>query len=139
MTPANIAEAIGFGIDETRRPNVGQRPVITSKMLDAMNAPTAVEKGKPRAPEEIRSAAPGVLQTTLTGILNLWLSKIESKPNNAVLATIAEVVCAFVAPRPEKADNAIPRDAAVPVIDATVPARNGALWSAKLKRLVRGI
>jgi hypothetical protein len=34
-----------------------------------MNAPTALENGNPRVPEEMSSAAPGVLQTIEIGIL----------------------------------------------------------------------
>ncbi|CAB4624010.1 unannotated protein [freshwater metagenome] len=80
ITPASIAEAIGLGIDETSLPRAGQKPVSSSKNPETINAPTELLNGKPRAPDEMRSAAPGVLQTILIGILNFVLSTIESKP-----------------------------------------------------------
>ena len=80
ITPANIADAIGFGIEETKRPSAGHNPVSNKRPPVTMNAPTALENGSPMLPEEIRSAAPGVLQTMLIGILYRMLSKIESKP-----------------------------------------------------------
>lgn len=40
-----------------------------------------------------------------------------------------EVVCDFVAPRDASAAKTSPALAAVPVIEATEPARIGALWS----------
>jgi hypothetical protein len=69
MTPASMAEAIGFGIDDTNLPSAGHRPVRTSNAPVTMNAPTALLKDKPSVPEEIRRAAPGVLQTIEMGIL----------------------------------------------------------------------
>lgn len=131
ITPASMAEAIGFGIEETNLPNLGQRPVSSNSKLEKMKAPTASENGRPSSPEEISSAAPGVLQTMLMGIRYFRLRKIESNPKMAVFTTIADVVWDLVAPKAWKAESAMPKLAAVPVIDATVPARNGALWSAR--------
>jgi hypothetical protein len=69
ITPASMADAIGLGIDDTRRPSAGQRPVRSNRNPVTMNAPTALENGNPRVPEEMSSAAPGVLQTIEIGIL----------------------------------------------------------------------
>ena len=69
ITPASIAEAIGLGIEDTKRPSAGHNPVNSKSTPVTMNAPTALENGKPRVPDEIRRAAPGVLQTIEIGIL----------------------------------------------------------------------
>ncbi len=81
-----------MGIDATALPRAGHRPVSKSNKPETRKAPTAVENGNPIAPDEISKAAPGVLQTTLIGILYRWLSRIESRPNKTVLATTADVV-----------------------------------------------
>jgi hypothetical protein len=64
-----MAEAIGLGIEDTNRPRAGHRPVNSKSTPVTMKAPTALENGNPKVPEEIRSAAPGVLQTIEIGIL----------------------------------------------------------------------
>ena len=80
ITPANIADAIGFGIDETNLPNAGHRPVSKSKNPVTMKAPMALLNGSPSEPAAINSAAPGVLQTILIGILYRKLKKIDKRP-----------------------------------------------------------
>lgn len=80
ITPANIAEAIGFGMALTVRPRAGQRPVRAKSRPVTKNAPTAFAKPSPRLADETKIAAPGVLQTMEIGIRKRQESKIESPP-----------------------------------------------------------
>jgi hypothetical protein len=77
------------------------------------------------------NAAPGVLQTIEIGILYRQLSVIDRSPYIAMRTKIAEAVCEVVAFNALSAVSTRPALAAVPVIEATVPARIGALWSEK--------
>jgi hypothetical protein len=131
ITPASIADAIGLGIDDTKRPSAGHKPVNSNSKPVTMKAPTALENGNPRVPDEIRRAAPGVLQTMEIGILWRQLSTIESSPYMVIKTKMPDVVCDLVAPKDASAAKTRPALAAVPVMDATEPARIGALWSEK--------
>ena len=74
-----------------------------------------------------RNAAPGVDQTTDTGIFSRQLRIIESSPypnSETAMAVLACSALAFIAARPARA---IPNVATLPVVEATVPAKNGAI------------
>jgi hypothetical protein len=80
ITPASIAEAIGFGIEATNLPNAGHRPVRVSRSPVTRNAPAALAKPKPNVPDATKRAAPGVLQTIEIGCLKTHESTIERRP-----------------------------------------------------------
>lgn len=126
ITPANIALAIDLGIDETNCPSFGHRPVIASSAPQSKTPPMALVKPIPVIADPASRAAPGVDQTTDSGILCRQLRKIESKPElTSIRATIA-MVCSLVAPRATKALRKIAVVAAFPVTLATKPAMIGA-------------
>ena len=80
ITPANIDDAIGLGIDETNRPRAGHKPVRVNKAPETINDPTATGKPRFKVPAATSMAAPGVDQTIDTGILYRSESRIESTP-----------------------------------------------------------
>ncbi len=92
ITPANMALAIGFGIENTSRASAGQSPVRATSSATKEKAPTTSENLKPRPPEAIISAAPGVDHTMLSGILNRHDKTIERVPNKTSIEKIVETI-----------------------------------------------
>jgi hypothetical protein len=117
---------MGAGIFRTSEPRAGHNPVITIKMLETIKAPTANSKLRPRPALAAKKAAPGVLQTTLIGILSQALSAIDITPYPTNMTARAVEICEFEAPMAARPAIAIAKVATEPVIDATVPATKGA-------------
>jgi hypothetical protein len=80
ITPANIALAIDLGIAETTSPSFGHRPVSANNRPQSKMPPMALLKPMPLSEEPASRAAPGVDQTTDSGILKRQLSSMESAP-----------------------------------------------------------
>ena len=80
ITPANIALAIDLGIAETSSPNLGHRPVNAKSTPQTKMPPMALLKPISVTDEPASKAAPGVDQTTDSGILNRQLRRMDSEP-----------------------------------------------------------
>ena len=69
MTPANIALAIDLGILETKSPSFGHKPVSAKSKPVIRMPPITFAKPTPVRDAPVSNAAPGVDQTTDSGIL----------------------------------------------------------------------
>jgi hypothetical protein len=92
MTPASMAAEICVGIFLTRAPSAGHSPVIKTKTLATMKAPTASSNLSPSPALAAKNAAPGVLQTTLIGIFSQTLSAIDITPYPTNITANAVVI-----------------------------------------------
>ena len=104
-TPANKADAMGMGIRPIKRSN---QPVMPKRVMSAaqtMKAATASPmlnawpSAVAAAAAVASTAAPGVLQATITGFFNHKEGKAEHKPMPKPKAHIQELTCAGVAPK----------------------------------------
>lgn len=77
----------------------------------------------PSITDEAKNAAPGVDQTTLTGIRSQKLSAKDKTPYPTSITAKAVAVWELDAPMALRPAIAIPKVAMEPVVDATVPAR----------------
>ena len=69
MTPANIALATDFGILDTSSPSLGHKPVSAKSKPVIRMPPITFAKPTPVSDAPANNAAPGVDQTTDSGIL----------------------------------------------------------------------
>ncbi len=99
-TPASKALASAIGMRAMIRSN---QPVMPHSVIIAahtMNAPTASAMPKaPFAPAVASTAAPGVLQATITGLRSHSEGSNDPRPMPSPRAHIHELICAGVAPR----------------------------------------
>ncbi len=105
------------------RSNQPVAPTSTMSAAQAMKAPTAWSMEKPPASPAVAStAAPGVLQATMTGWRSISEGTAEHRPMPRPRAHIHEVICAGVAPKACAAWNTMAMELVNPTSTATKPA-----------------
>ena len=119
--PASIALAIAGGIRVIARASHGHSPVMSSRMPQRMNAPTAAEKSPVSPFAATISAAPGVDQAIEIGIRYRRLSATASSPWTTQSTSRPEAASAAVAPTIWSPAMSSANELANPVSDATIP------------------
>ena len=122
-TPANSAEAMPIGMRFITRSNQPVAPHSAISTALIMNAPTASLMLKPPATPAVAStAAPGVLQATMTGNLSHNDGTNEHKPMPTPSAHIQDVMISGVALKACAAWKTIATELVKPTSTATKPA-----------------
>src|SRR5882757_6781140 len=121
-TPASIALASGGGMAATARPSGFHSPATTISAPVTMKAPTAAGKPPGTAPVVANSAAPGVDQAMLIGILVLRLSAMAQTPIEIDSAISPDAASAWLAPTPRSPAMITAKEEAKPTNAASTPA-----------------
>ncbi|OIQ71219.1 hypothetical protein GALL_471670 [mine drainage metagenome] len=122
-TPASKPEAIAMGRWSMTRSNQPVTPHSVIRAAHSMKAPTACPMEKPPATPAVAStAAPGVLQATITGLRKISEGSAVHSPMPRPSAHIQEVMSSGVAPKASAAWNTIATELVKPTSTATKPA-----------------
>ena len=97
---------------------------------------SAMEK-PPAMPAVASTAAPGVLQATMTGCLRMSEGMAEARPMPSPSAHIHEVICAGVAPNACAAWNTMATELVKPTSTATKPAVAAERFTSRRKAMER--
>ena len=114
------------------RASHGQSPVISNRMPQSTNAPTAAEKSSVRPFAATISAAPGVDQAIEIGIRYRRLSPIASRPCSTQSTSRPDAASAGVAPTAWSPAMSSANELANPVSEPTIPAEIG--WAMEVRR-----
>ena len=120
-TPASSAAAIAIGMRFITRSNQPVAPATTISAAQTMKAPTACPMPKP-APAEASTAAPGVLQATMTGLRHQSEGSAEHSPMPMPSAQTHDAISSGPAPKARAAWNTMATELVKPTSTATKPA-----------------
>jgi hypothetical protein len=122
-TPASSADAMAMGMRFMTRSNQPVAPARTMSTAHTMKAPTACAmENPPASPAVASTAAPGVLQATMTGCFRISEGMAEHNPMPRPSAHIQEVMSSGVAPKASAAWKTMATELVKPTSTATKPA-----------------
>jgi len=122
-TPASSPEAMAMGKWFITRSNQPVAPLMVINTAQSMNEPTASGmENPPLMPAVARTAAPGVLQATMTGLRSSSEGTAVHSPMPSPRAHIQELICAGLAPNARAAWNTMATELVNPTSTATNPA-----------------